>query len=494
MARIIPFRTPLARRTNHASRSAPDNAFLPAALEILETPPSPVRIALLWTICLLAGSAVLWAYFGKIDIVATAQGKVQPAGRVKTIQSVETGRVGSINVINGTRVKRGDVLLELDAGDARSDETALAGSLASLRGEIARRRTLLDTIESWQLHSGQWRRAPTDREPALHFSISHSTQEREWQNYRAELAELRAGLNVLFAQRGQKSAEVNRLKQALAAQKALVETLSERAAMSSDLLQARAGTKAGVLETTKILQEAEVNFVHLNGQHNEAAAALTILENEADKLVRTHVNENEKRLTEALRQADELTQTLIKAERRRKSMTISSPIDGMVQASAVTTVGQVVTAGAELMRIVPENATLEVEAYLANRDVGFVEEGQAAVVKIEAFPFTRYGTVAGRVARVATDAIPEPDARQLESTPVAELKSLVPIGNAQRMQNLVFPITVALAEEVLTTGNGSLSLTPGMSAVVEIKTGQRRILEYLFSPLAEIGGQSLKER
>ncbi|MCV0380516.1 MAG: HlyD family type I secretion periplasmic adaptor subunit [Nitratireductor sp.] len=477
-----------------AARPRSDCAFLPAALEILETPASPVRIAFLWTICLLASSALLWAYLGKIDIVATAQGKVQPAGRVKTIQSLESGRVSSAIAINGAPVKKGDTLLRLDAGEAQSDETALIGNLTSLEGEIARRKAVLQAIRSWRLHSD--RREEAGTVPDLQFppSVPPSIRQRERQSYRAELDELEAGLNVLRAQSEQKHAEIRRLKRSASSQSALIETLSERVAMRSSLFQAKVETKAHLLETLQALQEAEVGLATLKGQCEEAKAALKAIENEADKLVKSYVNDNDKRQSEALQRAAELKQTLLKAERRRALMTIVSPIDGTVEASAITTVGQVVTAGTELMRVVPEGARLEVEAYLANRDVGFVEVGQEAIIKIEAFPFTRHGTLTGRVTHVATDAIPEPDAREIENSPAAELKSLVPLGNVQRMQNLVFPITVELMETTFMIEDRLAPLMPGMIATVEIKTGQRRILEYLFSPLAEIGDQSFKER
>lgn len=477
-----------------AARPRSDCAFLPAALEILETPASSVRIAFLWTICLLASSALLWAYLEKIDIVATAQGKIQPAGRVKTIQSLESGRVSSVVATNGAPVKKGDVLLKLDAGDAQSDETALIGNLTALEGEIARRKAVLQAIRSWRLRSDPGEEA--DTVPDLHFpsSVPLSTRHRERQSYRAELEELEAGLNVLRAQSEQRGAEIRRLKRSASSQNALIETLSERVAMRSSLFQAKVGTKAHLLETMQALQQAEVGLVALKGQCEEAEAALKAIDSEADKLVKSYVNDNDKRLSEALQRAAELRQTLLKAERRRKLMTIVSPTDGIVQASAITTVGQVIAAGTEVMRVVPEDARLEVEAYLANRDVGFVEVGQEAIIKIEAFPFTRHGTLTGRVAHVATDAIPEPDAREIENSPAAELKSLVPLGNAQRMQNLVFPITVELMETTFTIEDRHATLVPGMIATVEIKTGQRRILEYLFSPLAEIGDQSFKER
>jgi len=153
----------------------------------------------------------------------------------------------------------------------------------------------------------------------------------------------------------------------------------------------------------------------------------------------------------------------------------------------------IVTAGAALMRIVPKNDQIEIEAYLPNRDAGFVIAGQPAVIKIEAYPFTRFGIIEGSLTNVATDAVPEPDPAQLESTAMREPHALVPTGNVQSVQNLVFPITVKPEQTTITVNGRPMLLTPGMGVIVKIKTGKRRILEYLFSPLVEITSQAMQE-
>jgi hemolysin D len=147
------------------------------------------------------------------------------------------------------------------------------------------------------------------------------------------------------------------------------------------------------------------------------------------------------------------------------------------------------------MRVVPTGSTLDVEAYLPNADVGFVQVGQTVNVKIEAFPFTRYGTVSARVSRVSQDAILEQDARQIESDPARSTGSGASItGQADSSHGLVFPISVALDRESIDADGRTVALSPGMAVTVEIKTGKRRILEYLFSPMVEVASQSMRER
>ena len=164
-----------------------------------------------------------------------------------------------------------------------------------------------------------------------------------------------------------------------------------------------------------------------------------------------------------------------------------------MQALTLTTQGQVLQPGEEIMRIVPVGEGVEVEAFLPNKDVGFVRAGQEAVVKVEAFPFTRYGTLPARIVRVAREAIPEPDANAQEGNPTRSGRSIL-TGGAQRVQNLVFPVTVKLDRAELGVGDDKVSISNGMAVTVEIRTGERRVIEFLFSPLSVIGGTALRER
>jgi len=145
------------------------------------------------------------------------------------------------------------------------------------------------------------------------------------------------------------------------------------------------------------------------------------------------------------------------------------------------------------MRVVPDDAGLEIEAYLENKDIGFVASGQAAIVKVESFPFTRFGTLDAFVTRVAHDAIPQADAQSVEGNPAKPPKNDY-FGGAQRVQNLYFPVTLRTEKASMSVEGAEIPLSPGMAATVEIKTGKRRILEYLFSPLVETASRAMRER
>ncbi|MFD1199961.1 HlyD family type I secretion periplasmic adaptor subunit, partial [Brucella gallinifaecis] len=472
----------------NSSRHRKDMEFLPAALEVLESPPSPVRIAFIWFICTLVVAALLWGWFGKFDIVATAQGKVQPTGRVKIITSLETGRAKAVAVTNGTHVKAGDIIVELDDTETKAEETAKLARLNAYKAELVRRNAVINQLNVWKGNGdSEHFNAPSSEHLVFASNIPQILQERERSVFAAELRGVQASLSSLMAQRTQKQAEIDGLQTTLIAYRQQVKTLSERVEMRARLVHSSAGSRALVIDAMQQHEQAVSALADKSAQLMAATATLNVASAEISKLLETTASDNASRKLEAERAIDELEQDLIKARRRRELMTIRSPVEGTVQLSSITTVGQVVAAGTELMRIVASNTPLEIEAYLPNRDIGFVSEGQPAIIKVEAYPFTRFGVLEGHVIRVSSDAIPEPDAQQIESTASEQSRSTMPTGNVPRVQNLVFPLTLSFDSAEMKVDGKTVPITPGMAVTVEIKTGKRRILEYLFSPLAQIG-------
>lgn len=462
-----------------------DQEFLPAALSILETPPSPVRIALIWAIALLVVFVLGWGYFGRIDIVAVAQGKIQPTGRVKTVQPAESGKVVAIHVENGRAVKAGETLVELDPAEARAEETAARDALAGYQAETLRRRAGIAAAE----------RRKADEEPSIVWpeETPEETRGRQLRVLRGDLAQLGAVTRSIGAQIRQKEAEIQRLTDTVAAQEKLIATLRERVTMRTQLNRRDASPRAMVIDALESLQAQEMALANQKGQQAEARASIAVLNVERDKAFDTFVADYAQKLAEAERQVEEQRQRLAKARARVGRMTIASPIDGVVLGLSLTTVGQVVNASEEIMRIVPEGAGLEIECYVQNKDAGFVRIGQQAVVKIESFPFTRYGTVGAHVLRISDDAIPEPDAQTIEGSPTRPARSSY-FGGGQRVQNLVFPVVLRLDRRTIDIEGRDAPLSPGMAVAVEIRTGARRILEYIFSPLVETASKAMKER
>lgn len=477
------------------TRNRKDMEFLPAVLETLETPASPVRIAFIWFICILVVASLLWGWFGRFDIVATAQGKVQPAGRVKIISSLEPGRVKAVAVTNGTYVRAGDVIVELDDAEPKAEETAARAKLNAYRAELVRRSAVLEQLGRWK---GEVDDGHLSESFARHLAFSPDIpeilQEREQAVFMAELHGIRASVDSLMAQARQKQAEIDGLRVTLEASRQQVRTLEERVNMRTRLEHSSAGSRALVLDAMQQHEQAVSVLADKNAQLMAATAALNVARAEISRLIDTTASENASRRLEAERALDTLEQEAIKAARHRDLMTIRSPVDGTVQLTSITTTGQVIAAGTELMRIVASHTPLEIEAYLPNRDVGFVTPGQTAIIKVDAYPFTRFGVLRGYVKRISSDAIPEPDARQLESTASEHAGTVIPVANVPRVQNLVFPLTLGFDSTTLQVEGKPVPISPGMAVTVEIKTGKRRILEYLFSPLAQIASEAMGER
>ncbi len=462
-----------------------DREFLAPALEILETPASPVQIAFLWIICALVVIALLWAYFGRIDIIASAQGKFQPTGNVKVIEPLETGRVAAIYASNDTPVKAGDIVVELDRSAAEADVEAAKDELASARAEALRRQTALTAARTRAFSSVPAIAWPDDVSPAL--------RQREDRVLAADLGQLAATLASFDAQRAQKSAERDMLLQTIATQKKLVATLQERVDMRTRLVQLQAGAKAAVIDATETLEYQQTQLAMQLGQLASSSTGLDVIARDSEKAIQSFLSDDAQKLSDAERRVEDARQRLAKAEATVDHLTLRAPIAGRVQSSIIANVGQVVTSGQEIMRVVPQDSKLEVAAYIANRDIGFVSVGQEAVVKVEAFPFTRYGSIKARVKRIARDAIPAPDASAIEGDP-ARPSNTTGFAGGERTQNLVFAVILEPEVSTISVDGVDEPLTSGMAATVELKTGARRLIEYVFSPLVEVASRAMRER
>ena len=468
-----------------SSEAILDNEFLPASLEILETPPSPNHVAFMQLICVFVTVSLVWSYLGHIDIVAVAQGKVQPKGRVKIIQPVDGGKIVSIDVENGEHVKSGQVLVELDPSETRADASASLTSLLAFKAEVIRRRFALKSVETDYVKSIFDIPWPND--------IPNSIKSREERALAGDLSQLSASLSSINAQIIQKNAEKTKLEQTISAQEQLISVLKQRVQMRSLLYERRAGTRTSLIDAQESLSYHITNLSTQKGSLQEAKANLEVLNQERQKFIKTFIADNSSKLVDAERQVDDFEQKLVKANVKEGHTRIVSPIDGAVFGSVVTTPGQVVSPGEEIMRIVPDNAVLEIEGYLENKDIGFVKVGQEAIIKVEAFPFTRYGVIDAMVTKVSHDAIPQPDVQTQEGNPSQPIKSTSAFG-AQRMQNLMFPVNLKSENLYINVNGEKIALVPGMAVTIEIKTGKRRILEYIFSPLVETSSRALKER
>ena len=491
-----------ASRRAVSTVSGRNREFLPAALEILETPPSPLPVVTMLTICAVFAAAFAWSFFGRLDVNAVAPGKLEPTGRVKVIQALDPGKVAAIRVENGQLVKAGDLLIEFDPAEAGADEREARESLQAGLSEIARRRLAIDAARAAQ-REGAESRAPLPALEALAAnpqgkidwgaSLPQGVQAREESVLSADLSQLANTLRALDKQVAQKQATLQRLRMSIAYQTALIDTLTDRVATRQQAIDLRVGTKINLYDAKEELQRSQSSLASDQGQLIETDAAIGELQSEKTKTLSQFIAENENKAEEASRKADEARQALAKATARLASTKLYAPIDGVVQQLSVTTFGQVVGAGQQLATVTPTDGALQVEALVANMDIGFVRVGQDVAVKLDAFPFTRFGTLHGKVVAIAAAAVDEQQAKRSlanATTPGNAPESAAP-GQAQ---SFVFPVTVAIDDTAMRVDGATIPLTPGMTAAVDIKTESRRVIDYLLSPLAKTMSEAMTER
>ncbi|UHC17264.1 HlyD family type I secretion periplasmic adaptor subunit [Methylobacterium currus] len=491
----VPRRTPppparfsprgLSERVRRLADDRSDQEFLPAHLEILDTPPSPYAVVFTWVMCLMFGAALVWSIFAQIDIHAVATARIQPSGRSKVVQPFDTGKVQTIAVENGSRVQAGDVLLTLEPTEAEADLSSRQGDLAALEAQIARRRATIEAVEKNQ---------PTAR---VDFpgAVPPAIRAREEGAMLAEIGQYVTTREAFEAQLAEKVATQERFSASIAARLRLQAVLKERADMRETLVAKAAGTRAAVIDAVQQVEQVAADLAYDRGQLTEAKAAATSLQRRITQLTSETVARQYQALTEAAQKRDALVQDVVKATLKRERTQLKAPISGTVQQLAVTTLGQVVTAGQPLMVVVPTDGPIEVEAQVQNKDIGFVLPDQEAVVKIDAFPFTRYGSIDGKVVRVSRDAVDDREAGGgSDALSVARSQGVNPVTGMPKTQNLIFPVTVALARTTIMADGKEVALTPGMTATVEIRTGRRRVIDYLLSPVRETTATAGHER
>ena len=428
--------------------------FLPAVLEIQQAPPSPIGRAILWTIIAVFACAVLWANLGWIDIVATAQGKIIPSGYSKVIQPYEAGVIAAIHVQNGQLVKRGDVLIELDPTLNRADHDRASNEYRAAKVEAARLRALIAGRSTFE--------APPDGDPQ-YVLLQRQLLRDQVAEYQARAASAKHLIDQRKAGLDQTRENISRLE-------STVPMEAERADAYKRLLDHEAVTKMDFLqaEGQRIDKTQELAGQRKKLMQDQSALA------EAEKNYRVLVSEfqqsKQMELSTIETKVASLVQEVTKAGQRADFQRLTAPIDGVVQQVAVHTVGGVVTPAQELLIVVPQEHPVEVEAQVENKDVGFVKNGQIVEIKVETFPFTLYGTIPGKVVSVSDDAAP-----------------IEKVG-------LVYPTRVSIDRSTMQVEGKQVNLSPGMAVTVEIKTGQRRVIEYLLSPLLKSINESLRER
>lgn len=442
-------------------RLAHEVQFLPASLELQDKPSHPAPRIFIWAIMSFAALALLWACLGRIDVVATATGKIIPSGKTKIIQASETAVIKAIHVRDGQSVRAGQLLLELDSTSADADVERVRSDLLAARVDSARASAMLDVINKRTSPHSLSGTIP-EADPA-HVLAAERWLQGQYQEYRSSLDQADAEIQ-------QRQADIQSARIQVAS---LQKTLPIAVKLAGDyerLLQKQYIARHAYLEK----EQARLDLERQLSVQQASVLQSTAARQEAERRRDGVVAQTRRAMLDLLQQADQkiaaFGQDLTKARYQEDLTTIKSPVDGTVQQLEVHTVGGVITPAQPLMVLVPDGQPVEVEAMLENKDIGFVRAGQAVTVKVETFTFTKYGTIDGEITSVSSDAIED------------------------EKRGLVYSSKIRLNNDTLKVNGVDIKLSPGMAVTAEVKTDTRRVIEYFLSPLQQHVNESLRER
>ncbi len=434
--------------------------FLPAAEEIVETPAAPLGQIVVWLVTILLIVALAWSYFGRIDIVAVANGKVSTEGSTKIIQPAVSGVITKINVREGQAVKQGDVLIELDKSVAKKDLATVEQSLNVAKTE----RDILRQMASGNSADGVIDSASLPDEVKTNlrdFAKARSNlTNAQSQSFSGQIQNQQQLLQFNQQARGQLENNLSNLKK----RKAEIEQQLPNANPIEQV-----NLRSELTNLDQRIASAESAVIGQNQQVLQSQSALNQLQNqsqtnraETNNAFYTEIMTAEKRIAE-------IENNLVRAKQVLAQADLTAPVDGTVLTLATKTVGGVVSTSEKIAEIVPEKVPLYVDATLENQDIGFVKSGQRVVVKVATYPFQRYGYLEGKVETISPDAV------------------------ADEKKGLVYIAKIKLTGDT-SSKQTQLNLLPGMSVSAEITTGKRRIIEFFLDPLMTHMDGSLKVR
>ena len=453
-------------------RNQNEREFLPAALEVVETPPSPTGRATGLLIVVFFTSAVAWAFLARVDVQATATGRIQPAGDVKVIQPLDPGLVRAIHVQDGDHVTPGQLLIELDPTQSTADQDRLSSDLVHARLDVARLTALKIADEADRVPV----LVPPTGAPAELIEEARAAMSAQADQEAAKVADLTQHISQKEAERGEVNAQIDELN-------ATMPMLMEKERIHRELKDKGYGTTFALLDAEQQLTAAKHETAvdaERGAQADDARASLVAQRRSVRSQYEAGLLAD---LAKAQTQVGELSQQLIQAQNKSSQTELRSPIAGVVNELSVHTLHGVVTPAQRLMSIVPDGGNLIIEARLENRDIGFVHQGQPAKVKVETFNFTRYGILDGRVVGVSRDVVNPDETRPQAAAPTP-----------QQAATPAYVARIALAKTSMMIDGQVEQLQPGMSVTADIRTGSRTIVDYLLSPLRRRTQESLHER
>lgn len=390
--------------------------FMPSLLEIIERPAHKAGTVIIFGVFTLLIAAIVWACLSKIDVVITSSGSIQPVGNLNVVESYANGSIKSINVTEGAYVKKGDVLIELDTESLEIDENQLNSQKKILESQCEVYQKIRNSEDVSKIKISDY---DAELQPYIQAILdSDSSYKNTLANLEKEKSN--ADLNQQIAQIQLEEYQENG---------------TERQAKSQELL---------IQQYALALEQTDLQISDTKTQYS------------------ANVNSQ---ISQINSQLDEINSSLEKYRLSKEYQKITAPVSGYVNSISVNTIGETVTSAEQLVTIVPDNMPVEMVCYVKNMDIADVEIGMETEIKLEAYPYNKYGTVKGTVKYISPSSF---NSEQLGSVYLVKLEIAdVPEG---------------------------IDVVSGLSGSVEIKTDKRTVIEYFLDPIMKGFGESLKEK
>lgn len=390
--------------------------FMPSMLEIIERPAHKAGTVIILGVFTLLIAAIVWACLSEVDVVVTSSGTMQPVGNISTLNTYASGTVKAINVEEGAYVKAGDVLIELDTQSIDIDVESLNNQKEILEAQ----KEIYTMIKNGKdVTTVDIAKYSSNLQPYILTIIAN---DRAYQN----------NLSIL-------------------------ESTKENTGLTRDIAQ----IKYDDYNTNPAISVAEFNAQELvlkQAENEYLQAELNILN--AQTSYSEQINSSISEINSRLKQAEsELEKYQLSLEYQK----IIAPVNGYINSIAINNIGETVTSAQQIATIVPADSSIEMVCYVKNMDIADIEVGMEAEIKLEAYPYNKYGTVKGTVKYISPSSF---NSEQLGSVYLVKLD----IDNT----------------------NPNVDVMSGLSGSVEIKTDKRTVMEYFLDPIVKGFGESLK--
>ena len=430
---------------------------------------SPTLHATIWFTIAVFAAIVTMACVFKVEVVAHGQGKVVPVSRVQVVQPEFDGKITAIHVRNGSEVNQGEVLVELDTTDAQAELNTITAEMTRLRVERARITALDSGIDGDSIQAKSFL-GETLRSFAESADTAHEFYEEQAKLLSAEIDDLQAAISQVAARITANDQSVSVTQANIERIEAAIAIQTERLEVAQGLLDRGISSRSAFLDVQEVFTaletEREVYLRELNQKHSQESA----LQAERRSIITAKRNQLLQRRSEIEARLATLEEQLFAAKRRVIAAQLIAPMDGVVDQLKVFTIGAVARGAEQLLRVVPKDQDFEIEAIFTNNDIGFVEIGQQANINLDAYPSERFGFVKGTVSDVAADSIEKPEGVW------------------------IFEVRVTPEGKHLKDGLNQFALRPGMTANIDVTTGDRILISYFFGPIVEIIQSALGER